>query len=65
MEDTYEETTSEVYIDTLVIFDSEMPALAKVLNEVGYDCYDEVELYGSVHSTGTIEVTIDKVFLLD
>lgn len=66
MEDRYEEKSGgEVYIDSLVIFDEGVPALAKVLDNAGYDCYDEVDLYGDVHSTGTIQVTIDKVFILD
>lgn len=65
MSDRYKNDTTEVYIDSLVIFDADMPALAKVLNNTGYDCYDEVELYGDVHSTGEIEITIDKVFILN
>lgn len=52
-----------VNIDTLVLFDQDKPGLVKLLDEAGFDCYDEVDISGDVHSTGTVEVIIDNVFI--
>lgn len=65
MNGTYEEYSDSVHIGSLVIFDTDTPEIAKVLDAVDYECYDSVELYGAVHEPGVIHVNIDKVFIME
>jgi hypothetical protein len=54
---------SSLSIEELAIFPSDHPELIVSLHNNGYSVYDRVALYGSVHATGAIDVTIDDLYV--
>lgn len=52
-----------ITIDTLVLFDQNEPGMVKALDNAGFNCYDEIDISGDVHSSGTVTVNIENLFI--
>lgn len=64
MNGDFRKTTDEtIHIDTLVLFDEDEPGMIKSLDNAGFDCYDEIDITGNVHGSGTATVVIENVFI--
>lgn len=60
----YEIQDTNLTINSIVLYGDEKPELTHALDRAGYDCYNELEFYGDVHSSGKMTLSVEHVFIV-